>query len=208
MSDTQTAIAATSAPETPGHEKRMVILRRPRDLAIADPREPIAGLDTVKELPEEQRTSPFWAVETLDDLDALINGGLALEAQLAQAIAFLSDKLGQVAARRHRLTAKFAHLVPAPEEGKAWKNTTGPFTMGTYRHQPVRAAQLKIDRKLLNACWCRSRTVTEPDESLIRAAVEAGKKLEGVTAIPQQPVSFTPPKQAAGLAQTVSEVAE
>jgi hypothetical protein len=201
------------APEAP---RVPVIIRTPRaaNQLIADG--PIVGIDgdprTDEAMDPDVRQSPWYIIETFDDLDRCMAGVVAKEYHAAAALAEWARIKAQLAARREALLAKFAHLVPAPDEGKKWKATTGAASMGSYRHEPNRLPDLRVEG-LCEHCaeldalgLVKYRPELSITETRKYIAAHEGKAPPHVVLVPKSPVTYSPPKQAAGLAAGISEV--
>lgn len=150
-------------------QKQMVITRRPHVAVVADITQPILGLDTPETLAEDMQQSPWWAIETAHDLDALLQGKAAFKQQLQAAIAKAQGIVKALDAREENLLRVHGHVVPAPEDGKT-RRMTKIVGGGSFCHQPERSAPLKlVDRQAaLGAGFAK---LAEPEIVLNTAAV-------------------------------------
>lgn len=193
--------------------RRPVIIRTPRaaQQLIADG--PIIGLDgdprSTEPMDDELRQTPWYIIDTFDDLDRLMAGLVAKEAHAAAAIAEWAQAKARFTARRSALLARFAHLVPTPGEGKSYKDTRGAASMGNYRMQPDRLPELVVANMETAKAAGITRIKYELDMAKAREQLSQDDITPddlGLKAIPQLPVSYSLPKQSPGMAHGMVDV--
>lgn len=159
----------------------------------------IADVDTAPEADEESIARPWYEPQSAAEVDALVWGCNVKSAGLAERIAALTAEANAVKARRGRIIERYSDLLIAAAPvaaDKTYATWRGPFSDGSYRNQPSRAAEIKLLDKdaALAAGPARTRMVIEADTAAIRAADPAVCEKNGVALIPQPAISYSPPK--------------
>lgn len=152
------------------------------------------------ELTEDQRYSMWWQILDLADLDKVVFARAARIFAIDKRIEDLKAEKDAIEDSIHRLVNAHGDIVPAPEEGKSFKPSKGPFSGFNYRNQPERSPEWKLTDKSAAAAdgKLRERVVTEAwPNGLLNDFYEKEKKVPpGYERTPQLPISVTIKKDA------------
>jgi hypothetical protein len=168
----------------------------------------ILGIDIEDEgdLVPGEPVPPFWQPATAEDVDKLVAAQQMRVDYWKERAAIAAYNASRATDRREQIIRVYSGIllaVTCVPEGKTFAKWRGPWTLGHYRNQPNRALQFKVTDLAAAAAAKLTAIKVVLDTELCNIAIGALRTvgqpvvLPGVEITAQEPISFSPPTEAA-----------